>query len=82
VGEHVRFVTPVHESTSRDYRARAARPDRAECMEIASRFGRDYWDGAREHGYGGYRYDGRWKAVARAMIGHYGLRSSTRWCSE
>lgn len=40
---------------------------------IAKRFGREYFDGTREEGYGGYRYDGRWKAVAQRMIEHYGL---------
>lgn len=40
---------------------------------IARRFGMEYFDGAREQGYGGYRYDGRWNAVAKRMINHYGL---------
>tara|TARA_B100000787_G_scaffold170019_1_gene163487 strand:+ start:20404 stop:21054 length:651 start_codon:yes stop_codon:yes gene_type:complete len=32
---------------------------------VASQFGKDYFDGTREFGYGGYYYDGRWKKVAR-----------------
>lgn len=43
---------------------------------IARRFGREYFDGTREEGYGGYYYDGRWKAVAQRMIEHYGLTDS------
>jgi ubiquinone/menaquinone biosynthesis C-methylase UbiE len=73
MGQLVNFVTHVHERTQRDYLDRATRPDRAECMEIASRFGPEYWDGPRHMGYGGYRYDGRWKPVAEAMIRHYSL---------
>ncbi|MBI4354256.1 MAG: class I SAM-dependent methyltransferase [Candidatus Omnitrophica bacterium] len=40
---------------------------------IAKQFGLEYFDGTRAQGYGGYRYDGRWKAVARRMIDHDGL---------
>ena len=34
-------------------------------ISIALKFGKDYFDGKREYGYGGYYYDGRWKKVAR-----------------
>ena len=44
-----------------------------ENRQIAKQFGFEYFDGTREQGYGGYRYDGRWKAVVRRMIEHYGL---------
>lgn len=43
-------------------------------VAIARQFGEMYWDGPREYGYGGYRYDGRWRAVARDIIAHYGLK--------
>ncbi len=43
--------------------------------EIARKFGYEYFDGDRTQGYGGYRYDGRWVAVARRMIEYYGLRA-------
>jgi SAM-dependent methyltransferase len=41
---------------------------------IARRFGREYFDGDRTEGYGGYRYDGRWVAVAERLRDLYGLR--------
>src|SRR5437879_2199540 len=44
--------------------------------EIARRFGKDYFDGPRAQGYGGYLYDGRWKPVARRLKEHYGLGES------
>ena len=28
----------------------------------------DYWDGNRRYGYGGYKYDGRWKPLAQQFI--------------
>jgi ubiquinone/menaquinone biosynthesis C-methylase UbiE len=47
-------------------------------VAIAKQFGEMYWDGPREYGYGGYRYDGRWRAVSRDMIAHYGLEAGMR----
>jgi len=40
---------------------------------VAKRYGRDFFDGERRHGYGGYRYDGRWRTVAERMIEYYKL---------
>lgn len=40
---------------------------------IASYRGREYYDGERNNGYGGFRYDGRWKKVAELMWNEYGL---------
>ena len=37
-----------------------------------------YFDGPREYGYGGYKYDGRWKSVARDFKSHYSLNSKSR----
>jgi protein-L-isoaspartate(D-aspartate) O-methyltransferase len=72
------FVTSLHKSTKRDYIARVNDADKAECAEIAKRFGKDYWDGERKYGYGGYRYDGRWRPVAEKMAEHYGLKPGDR----
>lgn len=52
--------------------------EKPECMRIAKKFGQEYWDGDRKYGYGGYKYDGRYKPVAEAMIKHYGLPSATK----
>lgn len=71
---YVDFLMKLHKSTPRDYRRRLTEDDKAECSEVASRFDRDYWDGERKYGYGGYRYDGRWRAVAEAMAVHYNLQ--------
>jgi len=34
----------------------------------------EYWDGDRNTGYGGYRYDGRWRPIAEHMVDHYAIR--------
>ncbi|CAM2007623.1 class I SAM-dependent methyltransferase [Acanthopleuribacter pedis] len=74
----VHFVTPLHEGTKRDYVARVTGADKAACAEIAKQWGKEYWDGDRNHGYGGYRYDGRWAKVARLLIDYYGLKDGQR----
>jgi protein-L-isoaspartate(D-aspartate) O-methyltransferase len=75
---YVDFVSSVHKASTRDYLARVNEYPKAEAAKIAKRFDRDYWDGDRRHGYGGYRYDGRWRAVADAMREHYGLEAEAR----
>jgi SAM-dependent methyltransferase len=69
------FITSIHQGTKRNYLERVLGADKAECAVIAKQFGKDYWDGDRKHGYGGYRYDGRWRPVAEAMAEHYGLKA-------
>lgn len=67
------FVTPLHQATRRDYLARMV-DEKVACMEVAKKYGADYWDGERRFGYGGYRYiPGRWKPVAEALIKAYDL---------
>ena len=72
------FIQKLHSGTKRDYLARVNEADKAECMEIARKWGYDYWDGERKYGYGGYTYDGRWHSVADAMAEHYGLKAGDR----
>jgi ubiquinone/menaquinone biosynthesis C-methylase UbiE len=48
--------------------------DKAKCAEVAIRWDRDYWDGERRYGYGGYHYDGRWRPVAKKMVDYYALK--------
>jgi SAM-dependent methyltransferase len=50
----------------------------AENIRIARQYGRDYFDGSRDTGYGGYRYDGRWVAIAEDMIAHWNLKPGDR----
>ena len=63
---------------------RAARPlaeNRSasdEFRQIARRFGREYFDGDRTTGYGGYRYDGRWVPIAERIRDEYGLARGHR----
>jgi len=63
--------------TKRNIQQRAQGKD-PEVVATARKFGQEYWDGDRKYGYGGYRYDGRWRSVARDIIGHLGLKSGMR----
>jgi ubiquinone/menaquinone biosynthesis C-methylase UbiE len=47
-------------------------------IAMARQYGEMYWDGPREYGYGGYRYDGRWRPVARDIIARYRLCAGMR----
>lgn len=75
---YVDFISQLHNSTPRDYIQRVVEHDKAECAEIACEFGKEYWDGARHTGYGGYQYDGRWRSVAEKMAAHYDLQPGAR----
>jgi ubiquinone/menaquinone biosynthesis C-methylase UbiE len=61
----------------RDIRARQQAKD-PRIVAAAKEFGELYWDGPREYGYGGYRYDGRWRSVGRDIIAHFGLKADMR----
>ena len=76
--QEIEFITNIHKSTQRDYIGRVNESDKAACAEIAIKWGKDYWDGDRKHGYGGYNYDGRWRTVAEMMANHYGLKDDAR----
>jgi SAM-dependent methyltransferase len=60
----------------RDIAARRANKERNRAL--ARKFDVEYFDGARETGYGGYRYDGRWVAVARRLAARYALKPGDR----
>jgi len=72
------FLGDLHGSTSRDYVQRVVEDDKAACATVAKRWGRDYWDGERRYGYGGYTYDGRWLPLAERIAAHYGLQPGQR----
>lgn len=75
---NIDFFTSLHTRTQRNYLERVSRGDKAECAAVAKKFGRDYWDGDRKYGYGGFHYDGRWETMARELIAHYDLRDGQR----
>ena len=50
----------------------------AENIAISRQYGEQYFDGPREVGYGGYRYDGRWIPIAEDFVKHFNLKAGER----
>ena len=77
MGNLVKYVTSLHQSTNREYIKRMV-DDKANCMLKAKEYEFDYWDGSRRYGYGGYKYmPGRWKQVAELLIKNYNLTNNS-----
>lgn len=77
MGKLLSLITPLHKKSKRDYIARML-DDKIKCMKIAKKYGYDYWDGDRRYGYGGYKYDGRWRIVAEKLIKIYKLNHKSK----
>ena len=71
---YIDFVTKLHGKTRRNFLERVIEHDKAECATIAKQYGKDYWDGDRKYGYGGFRYDGRSRPIAKEMVDYYNLK--------
>lgn len=56
-------------------RAQAQSPEN---VALSREYGRAYFDGTRDTGYGGYRYDGRWVPIAEDIVQHFGLKPGQR----
>ncbi len=52
--------------------------NKEENRALAMKFGKEYFDGTREQGYGGFRYDGRWIPIAEDIVRHFGLKAGDR----
>lgn len=74
----VDFISRLHKRTPRNYVERVIQHDKAACATVAKQWGYDYWDGDRCFGYGGMRYDGRWRPFAEDLARYYSLKSGDR----
>lgn len=63
--------------TKRNIQKRAEAKDPA-VIAMAKQYGEMYFDGPREYGYGGYKYDGRWIPVAEDIVRHFNLKPGDR----
>jgi ubiquinone/menaquinone biosynthesis C-methylase UbiE len=66
----------IYPRAKRDLDRRAAVS--AETRAIAKKFEKEFFDGSRDHGYGGYKYDGRWVSIVKKMRDHYKLADNCR----
>lgn len=73
-----REIKILHKSTSRKYLERMIN-SKVECMKIAKKFSKDYWDGKRKYGYGGYKYiEGRNDKLVKDLINRYSISNSSK----
>ena len=71
------FISKLHNSTKRDYVSRMV-DNKVYCMKISKKYDKEYWDGKRRFGYGGYKYiPGRWTNVAKLLIKNYKLNNNS-----
>lgn len=77
MGRLLNIVTPLHKKTERDYLGRMNN-DKVKCMKVARKYNKDFWDGDRRYGYGGYKYDGRWESAAKKLISLYKLSNDAK----
>ena len=47
-------------------------------MRIVQKLGKEYYDGRRINGYGGFKYDGRWKKLLPKIIKRYRLTKKSK----
>ncbi len=74
----VNIVSSLHKQTSRDYLKRMNN-EKIKSMNVAKKYGKDFWDGKRQFGYGGYKYiPGRWRSVAKKIIKKYNLKPGSK----
>lgn len=77
MGNELYIFNKLHKKTTRKYIDRMV-DHKIECMKKAKEYDYDYWDGDRRFGYGGYKYDGRWKSVAQDFIDAYNLTNDSK----
>ena len=78
LGKEKFYVNFRHKKPKRNYIERATN-NKVPCMKIAKKFGKDYWDGDRKYGYGGYKYiKNYYTFLAKKLIKDYKLNSSSK----
>ena len=76
--QELKIIRKIHLSTKRNYLERMINK-KVKCMRIAKKYSKDYWDGKRDYGYGGYKYiEDRWTSVARSLIKKYKLSNKSK----
>ena len=77
MGKVKNFISKLHNSTKRDYISRMV-DNKVYCIKISKKYDKEYWDGKRRFGYGGYKYiPNRWTNVAKSLIKNYKLNNNS-----
>ena len=73
----IKLISSNHKKTKRNYLKRMMF-QKVKSMTISKKYSYDYWDGKRQYGYGGYKYDGRWNHIAKKLIKKYKLNKNSK----
>tara|TARA_Y100000389_G_C17410006_1_gene490304 strand:- start:184 stop:849 length:666 start_codon:yes stop_codon:yes gene_type:complete len=74
----INIVSDKHKSVNRSYLKRM-NDNKAHYMKVAKKYSKDYWDGSRKSGYGGYLYiKNYWKKSALKIIDRYKLNNKSK----
>ncbi len=72
------IFTKFHKKTKRNYLKRMMN-NKPKCMTMARKFEKEYWDGPRKYGYGGYKYiENLLKPMAKKIIKEYNLNNYSK----
>jgi sporadic carbohydrate cluster protein (TIGR04323 family) len=78
LGNQKNYVTFRHLKSKRNYLERMT-DDKIKSMKISKKYDKNYWDGDRKYGYGGYKYiEGYYTYLAQKLIKDYRLTESSR----
>ena len=74
---NLNIVSSLHKKTKRNCLSRM-QDNKVFYMKVAKKYSKDYWDGSRKSGYGGYKYiKDYWKPVALKIIKKYKLTNTS-----
>ena len=76
--KNIKIFTSLHKSTKRNYLKRMT-DNKVYFMKLAKKYTKDYWDGSRRSGYGGFQYIPNYlKPLARKIIKIYNLDNNSK----
>lgn len=74
----INLFSDYHKKTKRKYLERML-DNKIICMNVAKKYEKNYWDGDRRYGYGGYKYiEGYWTSFAKKLIKSFKLNSNSK----
>ena len=78
MNKELSIIRKIHNSTKRNYLQRMLN-SKVSCMIEAKKYEKNYWDGNRKYGYGGYKYiPGRLEPVAKKLIKKFKLNNNSK----
>ncbi len=78
LGKEKNYVSFRHLKSKRDYLGRVNK-EKIHCMKIAKKYSKEYWDGPKKFGYGGYKYIKNYHSfLAKKLIKDYNLNSNSK----